>query len=827
MKVLEREVYIKGKKIYIQNVVFIILCLLVILGSMCVRNEKTESQMIPFPNSQILFSTKDVLLEQTWAPYAKRLNGVRVPYIAQSNFIAEMKMTVYTDEYEEVSSSVIDCVFEEGQEGEICFPFEILNVELGSRYRFVMEFCEKSENGTIRLIAGNEYSGCTVAKEEVQGAIALKFDLVKNSKIFWLVSSFVPVLSIALFLACYAERKMEETISGAFFIVGIVLLIGGLLGVLKGGVYTIYIVGVLSFLLSFVHLIKREKRISDFITPGLVVYGIVIGCFIIICQDFIRMEWDEYSHWGLAVKDMFYYDALSMHTGSSVLSKRYPPFSTLIEYYFMYANEIFSEGIMYIAYLSFLWSMLIIAFKNIKWNQVKELLLTAVIILVIPFCFVDFYYTLYVDLLLGVIFSCVLTCYFDEKPNWYNDINIVLALCALVLTKDMGLVLGCVFVMIVFGDYMVSAIKQKNIWNKKIIKVLGYGGATIAFFSVWQIYLILSNIWHQIQQGKQAQQTSTAVAASNIGFSKIIEFVTMQAEPYKYKVLKKYIKTIIYDDTYKIGNLGISYLGILLILLLATILIYKDDKEKKWILFSGTFIGSIVYATFLLITYLFTFSEYDAIVLHSHRRYLGSCIGGCVFAFLNLNMIKYRNVKDRNFEKIKLVLAFVILFTMPMNKINPQKLTPLIDKGMLQEYMDQEILLRSFADKSESVYYVYNNSSHTLLETYIYRNYCSPLVMEGGNMYGSEESIEREYQILEENEEPHMLDYYRTIITVEEWKEILQDYDYVCLHKPGYTFAESYGALFEQPETIGDRTYYKVNKDSESINLKYLGAVVY
>ena len=195
MKVMTQDIYIKGNRIYLQNIVFMIASLLILIGSLFVRNEEVESQIVPYPNNQIVFSTSKVSIEQTWAPYAKRMNAVGVSYVAHNDFYAKIKMTVYTDKYEEITSSVVEHSFLKGQEGELEFAFDTINVDIGSRYRFQMNYCEESEEGELFLAASDQYSGCSVDGEKVQGAVALKMNLVKNSKLYWLVCCFFPIFA--------------------------------------------------------------------------------------------------------------------------------------------------------------------------------------------------------------------------------------------------------------------------------------------------------------------------------------------------------------------------------------------------------------------------------------------------------------------------------------------------------------------------------------------------------------------------------------------------------------------------------------------------------
>lgn len=60
-------------------------------------------------------------------------------------------------------------------------------------------------------------------------------------------------------------------------------------------------------------------------------------------------------------------------------------------------------------------------------------------------------------------------------------------------------------------------------------------------------------------------------------------------------------------------------------------------------------------------------------------------------------------------------------------------------------------------------------------------------------------------------------------ITAEEWSNKLENYEFVVFFHLNDVFQEVYGTLFEQPETIGDGTVYKVIRGEDGIKLNYIG----
>ncbi len=63
------------------------------------------------------------------------------------------------------------------------------------------------------------------------------------------------------------------------------------------------------------------------------------------------------------------------------------------------------------------------------------------------------------------------------------------------------------------------------------------------------------------------------------------------------------------------------------------------------------------------------------------------------------------------------------------------------------------------------------------------------------------------------------------IVSCVDWGRQLKNYQYVFLLHLNDVFAESYGSVFENPETIGDGTIYRVKQSNGNVELSYIGKV--
>lgn len=847
-----------------RNGLFVLIAI-VFLAGLVIKDSHLEASVVSHPDEEVVFSTQDGVLEQTWAPYMKNITGIRVPYVAESDFEGTMELRVFTDDYgQEVGNFALPFVFEEGQQGELVFSGSSLKVDTGSRYRFRLQYGEGSERGSIRIPSGSGHAGCNVGGKDQGQAAALKILFTKNSRIFWVIITLFPFFLISLFFCVLWDRRMEETLGLSFILVPLLLFLSGLFGWLEAGIFAVFLLSAISLVATVVLVNKKKFDLFRLFTPGLVAYGGIVGFLMVFCQDLFRKEFDEYSHWGLAVKDMFYYDAFAKHAGSSVVFKRYPPFSALIEYFFVYTNGIFSEGLLYVAYLALVFGLLIITLKNCTWKNRKHFWLSLLAVILLPMVFYGHFYSLYVDFMLMALFAYILICYFSEKLSLFNALRIGGGLMALTLTKETGVVLSGLAVMVMGGDLLLSRWREKEkLRLKSVMTVLLFLGILAITFFGWQKYMSipakeetsqsaeavsaekekeensggeLSD--HEVgnkegdkeekEQEDRAASLNSAVATSNISVDGIVELLSGSAQGYKYETMRSFWETLWFGKTYYVGYFGISYMVLGMTVLLASWAFAKRKEGREEVKRLPAFallslLAAVGYAVFLIIVYLFAFPESEALILASHERYLASCMGGIVIALCSLMILA--DCQERGRANVWLIVLGAVLLTgVPIEKLIPSNVESYITEDTIYGFDEIEEVARTFADKSESIY-IYNNSADESRERVIFRNYISPLESDGNVFFASQEAFEKEKKLFKEEYRFDMQIEAPAILSEELWRENMRRHEYVFIKRSGYVFRESYGGLFEEPETIGERCFYRVEeKDGEPV-FRYIGRV--
>lgn len=219
------------------------------------------------------------------------------------------------------------------------------------------------------------------------------------------------------------------------------------------------------------------------------VYALLFGLIVLNCKGAWFARWDEYSHWGLAVKDMFFYDSFAKHVNTTVMLPRYVPFATLIEYFFVFAGGIFSQELVYIAYQAAVLNVLIMI-CGVGRKRRLYLLPAVVVMVFLPVIFFrDIYNTIYVDSMLAVFMAYVLICYYTEELKGFNLLRVLGGLFALTLTKDMGMVIAGLLTAIMMADRLYHALHRKK---KVLISLLCPCACALFVIGVyfsWQIYM--------------------------------------------------------------------------------------------------------------------------------------------------------------------------------------------------------------------------------------------------------------------------------------------------------------------------------------------------
>lgn len=828
---------------------FFLIFLLVLVIVFIKRYIYLPMQIVAIPDSQVIFSTDDEILEQKWQPTVKEITAIQVPYFSENDFSCDVKMKIYSDDYSQViTEQIVDnFVFNAGQEGNILFSFPKVSVIQGERYHIQISLVNVSTQGTLKISSGSNYGGCSVAGQDVGQALAITITFLKYSKLFWLVAVFFPLLTFSLFSMVITGRKWEETVALSLFVEGIILYVFGLFEHLTWGIGAVYILAVLSLILTIYLYNRKALCLKDLFSPGLWIYLIFCGIILVTCKgDWISVR-DELRHWEIAVRDMFYYDSFAKHMNTTVILPRYMPFAALIEYIFEFMNGMFSEDILFIAYQTMLLSVLIILCKSLqKRGGMKLLILTIIAMVCIPAIFFNNIAScIMVDPLISVVFAYVLICHFTDKAGIFNYIRIGSALVALVLIKDVGLIYAGMSVVIIFGDVLFSQIQARKFQFKSLLTPVVGGLLAVAVFFSWQFYLSIPSNETTVNRTekfvtnsnnfsdetadfiedsaeKVDESVDTAISASGITLDGILDVLSGDGEEFQYLVTYNLVKELFEGKTYSLSVISVSFMDLLaitglIIFGLGYFGYWQEDKKRMYRMAILLMMASILLCTFLLLTYWFAFSMYEALELTSINRYLAPyiCAVMILVFYVTYDRLRCLPTSTKKERCLVGVFAFFLIISTPVADViwDSKDRQGNATAEVIYGHSDIADILRSVAKRGEKAYFICSDSGG--LSEYVFRNTVCPIISvhEDWSIVSSEDALEQANMKYENRV---------YLLSVDDWKERLTDCQYVVIFHADEWFKQSYGELFKETD-IEDGSVYQVLNDQGDIELQLIG----
>jgi hypothetical protein len=634
---------------------------------------------------------------------------------------------------------------------------------------------------------------------------------------------YVIALCVIISLSCTASiltrRKFEEVLPLSFFLIIIVLYICGLCGGLLTGIYILFFLSFICLCCSGYYVAKHHNvLLSQIVTPGFVAFLVLAALFFISSTGRFMVMWDEFSHWGLVVKNMYYFDALGNYKDATTYFKGYPPATALLEYFFVRLKTPFEEPYLFRAMDLFLVSLVLPVFRLLDWKRWKQGLPIFFIVLILPLIFYpNIYNTVYVDGFLGLLFAYMLFSYFySNKQDYFTYLNLGATGCILVLTKASGTGLAAIaFLIILFDmlryqrDEIHSFVFTHNTTLKKNIKWQNLAWLlfpiAVTFFGKcsWSVYLKITH-------------TEPAWNTSNVTFKGIAQLFTKDAPEYRFKTIHNFFSALV-NMFYKDGTFKMSYLLWILILILFILvicaLIGKDRREKKrFIAFGiGIIIGFCIYAVSLLILYLFTYAVSEALGLASFSRYMNTYLLGSL-ELIAFCVIAHSFSSNRKLAPaIPAIILCVLIPLVPLKNVVKQYFSSeyKVSYTYVQrlKYKKIEQLPLKLNVKSDKVYFVSQNSNG--IDYWIARYSVTPMQISPAFTWSltapGTDGVEMSVQM-----------------SAKSWaEELKKEYTYVYLFSVDDNFKKEYGCLFENIDVIQNDTLYSINKSGSSIVLRF------
>lgn len=436
----------------------------------------------------------------------------------------------------------------------------------------------------------------------------------------------------------------------------------------KIGLYLNYLVALLSIIIllyMFIYnKIKKKKYIFKDIFNNIFSSGFyaLLGIFIILTiVNFNRnfTTWDELSHWGEMVKEMFRLDKFYTEDISTLIfHKDYPPFISVFELMWCKIANNYSETLITMAIQVFSLSLLtpmLIEFNEKKsklFNFFSNILINlAMITIIIAFDADNVFPTIYTDFFMAFLFVYSMSLVFTKKifESKFAYFSFLMSSIGLLLTKQMGIALFLMSLTYYVIELIINKIINKNNIKKYLIKILVLLIIPFMFLKIWNGYVDNFNLEKQFD-------------LSDIKIANVVKIIDKEKGfENRHDGMKNFIVALYSRPLYN-NIIGITYLSSLFLVLALLYIIwyfYKKYLDKKEAINLGFILtcGTVGYAFTMLILYLFSFDEGECVGLASYNRYMSTYIVSEILILVLLTI--YLEIK-RTKEKLDFGKIFVI-----------------------------------------------------------------------------------------------------------------------------------------------------------------------
>lgn len=616
----------------------------------------------------------------------------------------------------------------------------------------------------------------------------------------------IVILSLVVMAIGYTalmRKRIEVTLPLAVFTSILVLYIFGLAGKLHLGVYAFFLLAAVGFLAGFIKALackEFKSFVGNIFTIGFFVF---VGATIYIyfmTKGRLFSNFDEFTHWGLTVKNFIVFDGFANIKGSTTHGAGYQPGISVFCYLFTALKGKLSECDAIRAMNIYIVTMLLPIFRKVRWRRIFIGLCMIPLIGAIPWLFsfaITPYNTLYADAALAVTFAYLLFEYITHGQNAGNYISLALGSAVLILIKPSSEVFALAILLLVIID--IIAFKRKefaDMWRRK--------GAGLSFL----LYIILSLAsyisWKYFTAVNKMLQVFDYIEVTNEK--------TQDAS----NVISNFIKAI--TSTNGNEKLNMPYVWWFLIficLMLVAVIIVKDKKEKGRVALYGSLltVGFACFLAALCFMYIFLFIPVESESLASLDRYVCTyLLGTTIFFIYYIIDAVFQRFGGLGNVLILFPIALVLLFA-PWGKIDKDMIhyQNKVEKTITKraKFSKAEKTFKQMDYKKDRVYFIAQNTHGLDYQTAYYL--ATPV------------SLSYDYEMGWSLGDPYSVDDIWTLdMSKEEWEKALIDgeYTYVYFYKVDDRFIDRYGDLFEDEKEIEKNTCFKIEKSGKHVLLK-------
>lgn len=551
----------------------------------------------------------------------------------------------------------------------------------------------------------------------------------------------------------------------------------------------------------------NELFFTDLFWVFLVLYTLLFG----LNLGKSLSHWDEFSHWGVMAKELIRLDKFYYLEESPLLRhKDYPPFTTILQYLWCRLCGEFKERHLYNAEMVFSLSLILSllsplqALNGKKTEAIKRItsiILMPFFIIILSLCCTmgeaSFYQSIYTESIMACLFLYGLFVFaFEEHNTPFAVIRNTLYLSALLLVKQIAIY----FFAILFLIYIAKQLLENKINFFKDKKNILY---------MLCMLTLPSFLWLLWQNAVAIHAPAGQFDSSNFSLTNILAFITGKGEEFQYITTQKYF-TAIFTTPIINKPFPISYVPLVLILFILVIVIGKLEKDSVtrrniYLLGIGCFINNILYIGVMFISYLYGFHRDEALNLACYDRYMCSVL----YPFILSIIILLLYVLCSNYQvHINILLSSIILgcivALIPFSTLQYELRPGIFCEDITEIYDGDCQNIINTTSEDASVLVIRQNDLGTSINILAYKTL--PRVFDDDFFSFGEPYYDG--------------DVYTKDYTVNEFTELLKDFDYLYTSKIDDQFIERYQILFGDIELTNNLTFRIEQTNEGSILLK-------
>ncbi len=495
--------------------------------------------------------------------------------------------------------------------------------------------------------------------------------------------SLLPIFGFAAIFKIYFKKNVSVSIFFSITFIITTLYIFGMLEFLKIGSYLLFYGGIA--LVIYMGLTFKDKLFLSIKSVPFVLFVFMSTVYLFFMKDAQFFFWDEYSHWGQFIKDMYNFNSF-YGVNTHITHSMYPPGISTWDY-FIVKNSFFSDGNIYFAYFLLLFSSTLMMYEKLTFKDLHWIVLVFAIQMILYADFGHWFSCIYVDHVIGAMFAGVVLSYLSDNFKSKELLLFVFPLISMVLVKEIGLYFGLSFL----GLVLLHEITKSKLDNKKtlLVNIKQHNKTILILFVLFVSTVMALKVWDYRQESLGVQkehQTISGVVSSLLSNKKVLdgkteievkkrfwkvvndqqlhkEKVSLNYNEFSYGIMSKFKKSI------KLTTTGSMLFFALMFLALFFMIKNKATRTRVTLIYSYILFVTVVYLFILYFSFLVAFGN-DALRIPSYVRYMNMGILPMYFIgfalmlpmFAKMQQIESKDNSNKNLFFLALSIAMLLGF---------------------------------------------------------------------------------------------------------------------------------------------------------------------